>query len=217
MANETFEWIKSRSGGWGILPLPKSKRIRVFKVIEQNIPESCDKNYEIKISFITKKGITKSILMPISYLQEYADFYIPESKYINCDDVVVRAVATPMRQYAKVLTLDNIFFKSPFNFKLPEEVSEKISAGVSSALEHYNDPYPSYYECYRAISNGEAFSRAFNKKLMLTIKDGAAFPVIYLRDNLLGYDNGDRIICSKSSIPWQNFLLKTTNKEVVCI
>jgi hypothetical protein len=212
MANENEEFAKSHANGWGRIPLQKSDGIRTFKVLGYG--GGYEDESKVSIEIITARKVTKAITYSLKYLMTKAEWYRPESKYINVPKYVVRSVAFPQRQYSKVLTQENTYFASASPIKPPDEVQGGLQSSVLDAMDAYNTPYPTYREALEQVSSGRAYARAFSRRFFLTMDPKADYPLLVYKNGLIGYDNGDIIVCIKSATDLEEVIRSATNKGV---
>jgi hypothetical protein len=211
MANENEEFAKSHSNGWGRIPLQKSDGIRTFKVLGWG---GYGDDSMCNIEIITARRATKAITYSLKYLMNNADWYRPESKYINTPNYVVRSVAFPQRQYIKVVTQENMYFAAASPLKPPPEVQDGLKSSVLDAMDAYNTPYPTYREAFEQVSSGRQYARAFSKRFFLTMDPKADYPLLVYKNGLIGYDNGDIIVCTKTAEDLEEVIRSATGKGV---
>lgn len=197
MANEYEEFYKAHVEGWGKIPLAKSGGIRTFKFIKavpRDVP-GIDAALPIRIEIITARKATKELTYGLDYIKKSATWYIPESKYINTPNHVIRSVAFPQRQYSKVVTANNIYFANATGIAVDmTELSPVLKVGVLDIMDNYDKPYPSYNTALGMVTSGEVYARAFSRRFLVRLEKTSRYPLIVYKNGVVGYDDGSTII-----------------------
>lgn len=213
MSNEYEEFQRAYSGGWGKVPL-ENKAIKTFRIL--GFGGLTMNDAPIQIEYIDTRESTIETTIRWSHILRHANWYYPESKYVNTPNFVLRSVAFPQRQWSKVLTNNNGYFSPPGPIRIADEVKPLIQQSVLDALDNYDNPYPSYTEALKSLEEGKAYAKAFAKRFLITMDFEAEYPLLIYKNTIVGYDDGQSVImpASDSSLKIGGIITKITGRGI---